>query len=128
MPASRPFLLAGLAAVLTLLVAPPESLAQRKKTRPDTGPPSREALQKDVRPDPLFTATIFASPPDISYPTCLCAAPDGSLFVGVDLAGSLGTRKGMGKVIRCFDADNDGVADRFQTFCEVDHPRGLFFH
>ena len=31
-----------------------------------------------------FDVTLFAAPPDVSYPTCLCAGPDGTVFVGVD--------------------------------------------
>jgi len=94
-----------------------------------------QAPKKDVPADPLagvkvpegYTATLFAGPPDISYPTCIAASPDGILFVGVDLNGSLGAKPQKGKVVRCIDTDNDGKADKFNTFVEVDSPRGLYF-
>ena len=58
-----------------------------------------------------FETTLFAKPPDISYPTCLTAAPTGELFVGVDENGSLDARPGRGRVVRCLDSDGDGRAD-----------------
>jgi putative heme-binding domain-containing protein len=113
--------------LLVALMIVPQADAQKKKPAP-AEPPTREQLQKDIRLTPEFDATVYASPPNVSYPTCLCAAPDGSLFVGVDKTGSLGLQKKMGSVVRCIDSKGDGIADKFQTFCEVDHPRGLFFH
>ena len=74
-----------------------------------------------------FNVTLFAAPPDICYPTCLAAGPDGVLFVGVDLNGSLGAKPGKGKVVRCIDTDGDGKADKFNVFTEVDSPRGLWW-
>jgi putative membrane-bound dehydrogenase-like protein len=74
-----------------------------------------------------FEMTLFAAPPDVSYPTCLAAAPDGTVFVGVDLNGSLDAKAGRGKVVRCIDTDGDGKADKFNVFCNVDSPRGLWF-
>src|SRR4051794_18934347 len=74
-----------------------------------------------------FDVTLFAAPPDVSYPTCLAAAPDGTLFVGVDLNGSLGAKPGKGKIVRCIDTDGDGKADKFNTFAEIDSPRGLWW-
>jgi putative heme-binding domain-containing protein len=74
-----------------------------------------------------FDVTLFAAPPDVSYPTCIAASPDGVLFVGVDLNGSLGAKENKGKVVRCVDTDNDGKADEFKTFCEVESPRGLWW-
>ncbi len=72
-----------------------------------------------------FDAKIFAAPPQANYPVCLTTTYDGVVFVGVDKNGSLDKQKGRGKVVRCIDKDNDGVADEFTTFCEVDSPRGL---
>ena len=117
----------SLVVVLVSFMIVPQVDAQKKKAAP-AEPPTREQLQKDIRPTPEFDATVYASPPNVSYPTCLCAGPDGSLFVGIDKTGSLGLQKKMGSVVRCIDTKGDGIADKFQTFCEVDHPRGLFFH
>jgi putative heme-binding domain-containing protein len=80
-----------------------------------------------VQAPPGFDVTLFAAPPDVSYPTCLAAAADGTVFVGVDLNGSLGARPKRGKVVRCVDTDGDGKADRFNVFAEVESPRGLWF-
>jgi putative heme-binding domain-containing protein len=115
------FLLAGLAAS-----SGQPALAQKKKGVKAT-PPTRDGLLKEVKPADGFVASIFAMPPEVSYPTCLCAAANGDVYVGIDLNGSLGKKKGQGKIVRCVDKDNDGVADEFQDFCEVQHPRGLFF-
>lgn len=56
-----------------------------------------------------------------------CNGFSGELYVGVDEQGSLGKEKGRGKILRCLDTDNDGKADKFNTFATVDHPRGLFY-
>ncbi len=74
-----------------------------------------------------FEATIFAQPPEVNYPACLCAAPTGEVFVGVDRQGSLGRKPGQGMVLRCIDSNGDGVADKINTFAKMDHPRGLVF-
>ena len=71
--------------------------------------------------------TLFAQPPDISYPTCLAAAPTGELFVGVDENGSLDAKPGRGRVVRCIDVDGDGKADKFNVFARMDSPRGVIF-
>ena len=71
--------------------------------------------------------TLFAQPPDISYPTCLAAAPTGELFVGVDENGSLDAKPGRGRVVRCIDDDGDGKADKFNVFAKMDSPRGVIF-
>lgn len=84
-------------------------------------------LLKSVQAPPEFEVTVFAVPPEVNYPTCLAAAPTGELFVGVDQNGSLDARPQRGKVVRCLDTDGDGKADRFNTFAEMDSPRGLWF-
>ena len=123
-------LVLGSSFVLAVVFAPvaPAHAQKKKKSDPAAPPPTREQLQKDIRPTKEFDATVYASPPDVSYPTCLCAGPSGELYVGIDKTGSLGLQKKMGSVVRCIDTKGDGIADKFQTFCEVDHRRGLFFH
>jgi putative heme-binding domain-containing protein len=74
-----------------------------------------------------FDATYFAGPPDISYPTCLAAAPTGEVFVGVDQNGSIDTQTNRGWVVRCLDTHGDGVADQFNVFARMDSPRGIVF-
>src|SRR6187397_2116241 len=83
-------------------------------------------LLAGIKAPPGFKVTIFAQPPDVGYPTCLAAAPDGTLFVGVDENGSIDAKPNRGRVIRCIDTDGDGRADRFTVFApNVDSPRGL---
>ncbi|WP_435018733.1 DUF7133 domain-containing protein [Tundrisphaera sp. TA3] len=72
-----------------------------------------------------FTATAFAAPPEISYPTCLAAAPTGEVYVAIDENGSLDAKGNRGRVVRCVDKDGDGQADTFTTFAEMDSPRGI---
>jgi putative membrane-bound dehydrogenase-like protein len=86
-----------------------------------------KGLLAGVKVSEGFEVSVFAAPPDISYPTCLAAAPDGTLFVGVDLNGSLGARPARGKIVRCIDSKGAGRADRFNVFANVDSPRGLWF-
>ena len=84
-------------------------------------------LLGEIRLPRGFDATLFAQPPDISYPTCLAAAPTGELYVGVDENGSLDAKPGRGRVVRCIDVDGDGKADKFNVFARMDSPRGVIF-
>ena len=72
-----------------------------------------------------FTASVFASPPDIRYPIFLSAAADGTLFIGCDENGSLDTVVGRGRVIMARDTKGTGKADTFTTFAKMDSPRGV---
>ncbi len=93
----------------------------------DAPPGQAAATTSDVQAPAGFNVTMFGVPPVVNYPVCLTAAPTGEVFVGVDLQGSLGKKPGQGKVLRCIDIDGDGVADKFNTFATMDHPRGLIF-
>ncbi len=92
----------------------------------DNGAPWTDAdiLKRFTHP-PEFEATVFASPPNISYPIFLTATPDGSLFVGCDENGSLDQKPGRGRVILCEDTRGTGKADKFTTFAQMDSPRGV---
>ena len=72
-----------------------------------------------------FKATLFAGPPVAMYPTCVNESPDGAVFVCVDPNLSLSTLKGVGRVMRLVDTDNDGHADKYTVFAEMDSPRGV---
>ena len=74
---------------------------------------------------PELKSTILSDPKITPCPACLCAAPTGEVFVGVDLLGSLGKGPGKGRIVRVIDKDNDGVADEHTVFAELDNPRGL---
>ena len=104
---------------VVLAGATSHSAAQNK------APLTAAEILKKVSFPPEFEATVFASPPDISYPIFLSAAPDGSLFVGCDENGSLDRKADRGRVILCRDTDGDGRADRFTTFAKMDSPRGV---
>jgi putative heme-binding domain-containing protein len=86
-----------------------------------------DARLSGVKVPPGFEKTLFAGPPDISYPTCIAAVPTGEVFVGVDQNGSLDTQPDRGFVVRCLDTDGDGVADKFNVFAKMDSPRGIVF-
>lgn len=87
---------------------------------------SQKPVPMPTVPD-RFEVSIFAQPPAINYPVCLTAALTGEVFVGIDKQGSLGKKKGQGRVERCVDTDGDGKADQFNTFAVMDHPRGLIY-
>jgi putative heme-binding domain-containing protein len=88
--------------------------------------PAAEILKKVTFP-PEFEATVFASPPNVSYPVFISAAPDGTLFVACDENGSLDRKPDRGKVVMCKDTDGDGQADVFTTFAKMDSPRGVIW-
>jgi len=90
-------------------------------------PVNSETTLADIKAPDDFEVSIFGKPPEVNYPVCIATASRGELFVGVDEQGSLGKEKGRGKILRCLDTDNDGKADKFNTFATVDHPRGLFY-
>ena len=72
-----------------------------------------------------FEVTLFAAPPDVSYPVCLASSPDGTVYVGIDENGSIDRKEGRGRIVRCRDTDGDGRADEFKTFASIDSPRGI---
>ncbi len=72
-----------------------------------------------------FEATLFAAPPDVSYPTCVATTPDGTVYVGVDENGSIDNKANRGRIVRCRDLDGDGKADEFKTIASLDSPRGI---
>jgi len=89
-------------------------------------PQDDKQLLAGIKVPPGFGVTIFAAPPNVGYPTCLAAAPDGTLFVGIDENGSLDAKPGRGRIVRCIDTDGDGRADKFTVFApNVDSPRGV---
>lgn len=84
----------------------------------------------------LATTSFAALPPELEQsqfsdskltpsPACLSAHPNGDVFVGVDMCGSLGKGPGKGKIVRLRDTNNDGVADEHTIFATLDNPRGL---
>ncbi len=89
--------------------------------------PLSNALRAFTRKIPDgFEATLFAQPPEISYPVQVCATPTGEVFVAIDKNGSLDKKPNFGSVVRAKDTNGDGVADKFDTFvASVDSPRGL---
>jgi len=74
---------------------------------------------------PEFVSTRYAGNDLTPCPSCLSAAPNGDLFVGVDLNGSLGKGASKGRIVKLVDSNNDGKADRSTVFAKVDNPRGL---
>ena len=83
------------------------------------------SILKGIKAPPGFELSVFASPPDVRYPTCVAAAPTGEVFVGIDENGSLDAKANRGRVVRCVDSDGDGKADKFNVFASMDSPRGV---
>lgn len=88
-------------------------------------PRTVESILKSVKAPEGMVVEVFALPPDLGYPTALSAALDGTLFVASDENGSLDTKAGRGRIIRCRDTDGDGKADEFANFARMDSPRGI---
>jgi len=74
---------------------------------------------------PELESVRFSGPELTPCPACLCAAPTGEVFVGVDMLGSLGKGPGKGKIVRLVDADGDGKPEKSTVFAKIDNPRGL---
>ena len=74
-----------------------------------------------------FEATLFARSPEANYPVAVACEPGGAVYIAIDEQGSLGTTPDGGRIVRCLDHDDDGVADEFTVFARVDHPRGLCY-
>jgi putative heme-binding domain-containing protein len=91
----------------------------------DKPPLTSDEILKKVTYPPEFEATVFASPPNISYPIFLSASPDGALFIGCDENGSLDRKPNRGRVVMSQDLDGDGRADKFTDFAKMDSPRGV---
>ena len=84
-------------------------------------------ILESVKAPSNFDVTVFAAPPDVSYVTCLTAAPTTDVFIGIDETGSLGHQANAGRVVRAVDTKGTGTADKFTTFATMDHPRGLIW-
>lgn len=69
--------------------------------------------------------TMFAGPPVAMYPTAVATSSDGSVYVGVDLNLAQGAVPGRGRIMRLKDTNNDGHADEYTVFTEVESPRGI---
>jgi putative heme-binding domain-containing protein len=69
--------------------------------------------------------THFAGPDVTPSPSCLAVAPNGEVFVGVDMIGSLGKDPGKGSIIKLVDSNNDGKIDKHSVFAMADNPRGI---
>ena len=90
-------------------------------------PIDEATFRQSVQVPPEFEATLFAAPPNISYPVAVAAEPTGAIYVAVDEQGSLGRTPGGGKILRCVDNDDDGKVDTVTVYAKVDHPRGLVY-
>jgi putative heme-binding domain-containing protein len=123
-----------LAAILAALPA------QAQKKDGQAAPRTEAEILKTVKLPEGYEATVFALPPMGGYPTSVSAAVDGTIFVAIDENGSLGRDRNPaegvggpkdgripGKVVRMRDTDGDGRADEFQTFAEMESPRGVIW-
>lgn len=103
---------------------------------PDTRKADLEELTNYYPQYPLDTAkhgadstelimTNFAGPDIVPSPAALSVSPNGNVFVGVDMMGSLGKEPGKGAIVRLVDSNNDGELDSHTEFVKVDNPRGI---
>ncbi|WP_397569863.1 PVC-type heme-binding CxxCH protein [Schlesneria sp. T3-172] len=91
-------------------------------------PAINESTFKEVVHVPAkFEATLFAAPPNVSYPVAIACEPTGAVYVAVDEQGSLGRTPGGGRILRCVDQDDDGKVDDVTVFARVEHPRGVTY-
>ena len=108
---------------------PPQNTARPKPIAKSGAVPREPAAEAKIatqfKAPAGFDVTLFAGPPLAMYPTCVNESPDGAVFVCVDPNLSLSTLKGVGRVMRLVDTDNDGRADTYTTFAEMDSPRGV---
>ena len=75
-----------------------------------------------------FEANVYATAPVANYPVGLSAAPDGTLYVGVDGNAAQGQVPNVGRILRLRDKDGDGVADEVKLFVpNVDSVRGVLW-
>lgn len=74
-----------------------------------------------------FKATLFAAPPQVSYPVAIACEPNGIVYVAIDEQGSLGRTPGGGRIVRCVDKDDDGKVDATTLYAKVEHPRGVVY-
>jgi putative heme-binding domain-containing protein len=116
-------LLACLSVALACAPSPSARAADSKTIPPDNA----AKILSSIKAPAGFDMTVYASPPDIDYPTSISAAPNGDLYVAIDEDGSLGKDPNRGKVVKCIDTDSDGKADQFITFAKMDHPRGVIW-
>ncbi|MGB1261125.1 MAG: DUF7133 domain-containing protein, partial [Akkermansiaceae bacterium] len=72
-----------------------------------------------------LSKTTFSGSDVTPSPACLCASPEGDVYVGVDMLGSLGKGPGKGSIVKLVDTNNDGKADKHTVFAKIDNPRGL---
>ena len=88
----------------------------------------------DIRLDSLAAAnnwpadlniTHFTGPDITPSPAVIAVAPQGEVYVGVDMMGSLGKDPDRGYVVKLVDCNNDGIVDSESIFAKVDNPRGL---
>ena len=110
-------------AALILAVFSASAMADPVKATPD----AQQQILSKLKTPAGFDLTVFASPPDVSYPTAVSASPTGELFVAVDEQGSLGKTPGGGRVVKLVDTHGDGKADQVTTFAKMEHPRGVIW-
>jgi len=67
----------------------------------------------------------FSGPELNPSPACMAVAPNGDVFVGVDMIGSLGKDMGKGFIKKLVDCDHDGIMDSYTEFVQLDNPRGI---
>ncbi len=87
-----------------------------------------QAYQRDVKAPEGFDVSIYAVPPEVTFPAGLAAAPNGDVFIAVDKNSSISRDPNRGSIVRCRDKDQDGTADEITTYVKnIDSPRGMSY-
>jgi putative heme-binding domain-containing protein len=84
-----------------------------------------DSLVQSLNWPPDIQVNGFARADITPSPACLAVAPNGDVFVGVDMIGSLGKDPDKGSIVKLVDCDNDGFMDSHSIYASVDNPRGI---
>jgi putative heme-binding domain-containing protein len=97
-------------------------------TTPVIDPAFAETAMRDLTVPEGFEGRPWGTPPLVNHPTAVAAAPDGTLYVAVDGAGSLSAFGHLGRIVRLRDTNGDGTVDEAKPFVpDIDSPRGLIW-
>ena len=98
--------------------------SEKSKAIPIEDKPINIKIEENENPAEI-DITPFAGPDIVPSPACLAVAPNGEVYVGVDMMGSLGKEPNKGSIVKLVDSNNDGKADLYSEFAKVDNPRGI---
>ncbi|MEM7368946.1 MAG: heme-binding protein [Bacteroidota bacterium] len=111
--------------ILHLIGCGPTADSCQQFTDPTQVETTRDSLAQQLNWPDGIQMDYFSGPDLTPCPACLAVAPDGAVFAGVDMMGSLGKDPDKGRIVKLIDCNHDGVADDHILFAKVDNPRGI---